>query len=238
MVIIEKSSELQRRFFAPLWLCWETSPRQRQFQGYSNKDFLEVGMSRVASDGQSGRDLLQRLALMRNGTQGRSNFSNRSKVNGDCSWWKMWPSVCGRRAQATFLMPSRRFRSWMGLMSVRATVTATKTSATMNKSTAPSFASPISAQFKNKLHETNVWASSHNAQQIQAHLIGLTENLLLLLRHSLESHENIRNEAEIKRRQQRLTKAVTEVTKNGGRVPLTLLMLPILPDVHAGHCKS
>ncbi len=110
-------------------------------------------------------------------------------------------------------------------MSVRATVTATKTRATMNKSTAPSFASPIYAQFKNKLHETKAWASSHNAKQIQAQLICLTESLLLLLRYSLEIHENIRNEAEIKRRQQRLTKAVTEVIKNGGKVPLTLLML-------------
>jgi hypothetical protein len=80
-------------------------------------------------------------------------------------------------------------------------------------------------EFKNKLHETKAWASSHNAKQIQAHLICLTENLLLLLRYSLEIHENIRNEAEIKRRQQRLTKAVTEVTENGGKVPLPLLML-------------
>ena len=38
-------------------------------------------------------------------------------------------------------------------------------------------------------------------------------------------HENIRNEAEIKRRQQRRTNAVTEVTKNGGKIPLPLLML-------------
>jgi transposase len=44
-------------------------------------------------------------------------------------------------------------------------------------------------EFKNKLHETKAWASSNNAKQIQAHLIYLTENLLLLLRHSLEIHE-------------------------------------------------
>jgi hypothetical protein len=95
----------------------------------------------------------------------------------------------------------------------------------MNKSTAPIFALPISDEFKNKLHETKAWASSHNAKQIQAHLICLTENLLLLLRYSLEIHENIRDEAGIKRRQQRLTKAVTEVAKNGGKVPPPLLML-------------
>ena len=67
-------------------------------------------------------------------------------------------------------------------------------------------------------------------EQVQAHLICLTENLLLLLRYSLEIHENIRNEAEIKRRQQRLTKAVTEVTKNGGMVPLPLLLVDDLTD--------
>jgi hypothetical protein len=65
MAIMDKSTELHRRFFAPLWPCLEASPRQRQCQEYSDKDFLEVGMSRVVIDCQSGRDLLQRLALMR-----------------------------------------------------------------------------------------------------------------------------------------------------------------------------
>ena len=41
--------------------------------------------------------------------------------------------------------------------------------------------------FKNKLHETNAWTSSNNAKQIQAHLIYLTENLLLLLRPLLRN---------------------------------------------------
>ena len=95
----------------------------------------------------------------------------------------------------------------------------------MTKSTAPCFASPLSDKLKNKLHDTKAWTSSHNAKQIQAHLICLTGNLLLPLRYSLEMHENIRNEAEIKRRQQRRTNAVTEVTKNGGKIPLPLLML-------------
>ena len=54
-------------------------------------------------------------------------------------------------------------------------------------------------EFKNKLQETKAWASSENAKRIQAHLICLAENLLLLLRHDLEVHENVRNEAEIKR---------------------------------------
>ncbi len=40
---------------------------------------------------------------------------------------------------------------------------------------------------KNKLHETNAWTSSNNAKQIQAHLIYLTENLLLLLRPLLRN---------------------------------------------------
>ena len=68
MAIMDKSTELHRSFFAPLWPCLEASPRQRQCQEYSDKDFLEVGMSRVVIDCQSGRDLLQRLALMRDGT--------------------------------------------------------------------------------------------------------------------------------------------------------------------------
>ena len=62
---------------------------------------------------------------------------------------------------------------------------------------------------KNNLHETNAWAPSNNAKQIQAHLIYLTENRILLLRHSFEIHENFRNEGEIKSWPQRPTKAVT-----------------------------
>jgi hypothetical protein len=42
-------------------------------------------------------------------------------------------------------------------------------------------------EFKNKLHETKAWTSGHNAKQIQAHLIFLTENLLLLLRPLLRN---------------------------------------------------
>lgn len=74
MAIIDQSSDAHHRLFSPLWPCLEASPSQRQCQEYSDKDFLEVGVSRVLTACQSGRDLLQRLALMRDGTPGRSNF--------------------------------------------------------------------------------------------------------------------------------------------------------------------
>ncbi len=85
-------------------------------------------------------------------------------------------------------------------------------------------------EFKNKLQETKAWASSENAKRIQAHLICLAENLLLLLRHYLEVHENVRNEAEIKRRQERLDLAVAHVAHNGGSLPLPLLKLQHLTE--------
>jgi hypothetical protein len=80
-------------------------------------------------------------------------------------------------------------------------------------------------EFKNKLQETKAWASSENAKRLQAHFICLAENLLLLLRHHLDVHENVRNEAEIKRRQERLDLAVARVTRNGASVPLPVLKL-------------
>ena len=80
-------------------------------------------------------------------------------------------------------------------------------------------------EFKNKLQETKAWASSENAKRIQAHLICLAENLLLLLRHHLEVHEDVRNEAEIKRREERLDLAITHVRRNGGSVPLPVRKL-------------
>jgi len=77
--------------------------------------------------------------------------------------------------------------------------------------------------FKNNLQETKAWASSENAKRIQAHLVCLAENLILLLRHYLDANENVRNEAEIKRRQERLDLAVDHVARNGGSVPIPLL---------------
>ena len=383
IAIMDKSTELHRRFFAPLWPCLEASPRQRQCQEYSDKDFLEVGMSRVVIDCQSGRDLLQRLALMRDGTPGRSNFCEslkskrrlqmvedvaerlRQKSSGDLpdalaafaeldgfdvyagdghshkhachdekvhgtklcvthlytrnlrNGWMTPLSLCTVKdkgnhhdmavlkslAPATLRQGAKRrrkviyaydraaidFEQWNKWKQGNGIYFISRTKETLNlafqkmndfdrenqinanvlrdevvtaatsthllrrivfwdvlESVSYEFISNEMTlppgliahlyrmrwdieksfdEFKNKLHETKAWASSHNAKQIQAHLICLTENLLLLLRYSLEIHENIRNEAEIKRRQQRLTKAVTEVTKNGGKVPLPLLML-------------
>jgi hypothetical protein len=43
MAIMDKSTELHRRFFAPLWPCLEASPRQRQCQEHSDKDFWKWG---------------------------------------------------------------------------------------------------------------------------------------------------------------------------------------------------
>jgi hypothetical protein len=58
-------------------------------------------------------------------------------------------------------------------------------------------------EMKNKLEETKAWASSAIAKTIQARLLCLTHNLMLLMEHEIEQRNGVRNTAEIERRKQR-----------------------------------
>lgn len=380
MEIIDHTTELHRRFFSPLWPCLEASPRQRECQDYTDQDFLEVGVSRVVMSSQSGRDLLQRLALMRDNVPQRSNFFEALKsqrrlamvedvairLRQNCSRslpdaLAQFPELDGfdiyagdghshehathdERIEGTKLcvthLYTRNLRnSWMSHLSLcpvkdkgnhhdmsvlkslapvvlrqgakkgrkvlyvydRAGldfpqwnrwkqgngiyfISRTKDLLVLSHQECRNFErdDPINAnvhsdelvtaatsphplrritfwdvlenvcyefltnemtlppgliahlykmrweieksfdEFKNKLQETKAWASSANAKAIQANLICLAENLLLLLRNHLDVEEDIRNEAEIKRREKRLEQAMTQVSKKGGRLPLPL----------------
>lgn len=380
MEIIDHTSELHRRFFGPLWPCLEASPRQRECQDYTDRDFLEVGVSRVVMPLQSGRDLLQRLVLMRENVPQRSNFfealksgrrlamvedvakglqkycsarlpdalaqfpelnafdiyagdghshehaTHDERIDGsklcvthlytrnlrnglmshlsfcpikekgnhhdmavlkslaphllrqgakkgrkvayiydragiDFGQWNRWKQGNGiyfiSRTKESLLLSHQECREFERDNPINANVHSDEivTAATSpfplrrvtfwdvlenvcyefltNEMTLPpgliahlykmrweiekSF-----DEFKNKLHETKAWASSENAKRIQANLICLAENLLLLLRHQLETEEGVRNEAEIKRREQRLEEATIQVRKKGGQLPLPL----------------
>jgi hypothetical protein len=59
-------------------------------------------------------------------------------------------------------------------------------------------------ELKNKLGETQAWASSSTAKTMQATLICLAHQLLLVFEHMLETDHGIRPEAEIQRRAKRL----------------------------------
>lgn len=380
MEIIDHTTELHRRFFSPLWPCLEASPRQRACHDYTDRDFLEVGLSRVVMSSQSGRDLLQRLALMRENVPQRSNFfealkSGRrlamvedvaTRLRQNCSGslpdaLAQFPELDGfdiyagdghshehathdQRIDGTTLcvthLYTRNLRNgWMSHLSLcpvkdkgnhhdmsvlkslapvvlrqgakkgrkvlyvydRAGldfpqwnrwkqgsgiyfISRTKDLLVLSHQECRNFDrdNPINAnvhsdelvtaatsphplrritfwdvlenvcyefltnemtlppgliahlykmrweieksfdEFKNKLQETKAWASSENAKAIQANLICLAENLLLLLRNHLEVEEDVRNEAEIKRREKRLEQAMTQVRKKGGRLPLAL----------------
>jgi Transposase DDE domain len=72
---------------------------------------------------------------------------------------------------------------------------------------------------KTKLGESKAWASSANAKTMQANVVALTHNLLLLYEHHLVRAQNIRNVAEEERRAQRLQKLKTEAAKHGWKIP-------------------
>lgn len=380
MEIIDHTTDLHRRFFAPLWPSLEASPKQRQCQDYSDRDFLEVGISRVLMSLRSGRDLLQRLALMRETVPGRSNFFEALKSERRLSMVEdvgerlrrscagtlpdalaQFPeldgfdvyagdghshhhathdeAINGTKLPITHLYTRNLRDTWMSHLSLcpvkekgnhhdmavlkslaptilrqgakkrrkvlyvydRAAldfeqwndwkrrsgiyfISRTKESMALSHHECREFErdNPINAnvhsdelvsaatsphplrritfwdvqenvcyvfltnemtlppgliahlykmrweieksfdEFKNKLHEKKAWATSENAKRIQANLICIAENLLLLLHHQLELEEGVRNEAEIQRREKRLNLAITEARKAGGRLPLAL----------------
>lgn len=383
MAIIDQSTDLHRRFFVPLWPCLEASTHHRQCQEYTDKNFLEVGISRVLMACQSGRDLLQRLSLMRDGTPGRSNFFEslksqrrlkmvedvaerlrhkcagglpdalaqfpeldqfdiyagdghshqhachdepvsdarlsvthlyaRNLRNGwmshlshcavkekgnhhdmavlkslspaalrqgakkrrkvvyaydraaiDLEQWNKWKQGNGiyfiSRTKQTLVLSIQLCREFdrtnpININVMRDDVVTAATSKhpvrrivfwdvfesvpyefiTNEMTLPPGLIAHLYKmrwdieksfdEFKNKLQETKAWATSENAKRLQAQLICIAENLLLLLRHHLDVHEDVRNEAEIKRRAERLEQAVAHVERNKGSVPIPLLKL-------------
>lgn len=80
-------------------------------------------------------------------------------------------------------------------------------------------------ELKNKLEEQKAWASSPEAKTMQAHFLCLTHNLMVMCEQSLEVEHNIRNEAEIKRRRERLKKDVDRLNRVGKNVPWLTIRL-------------
>jgi Transposase DDE domain len=78
---------------------------------------------------------------------------------------------------------------------------------------------------KNKIHEKKAWATTANAKTIQAKLITITYNLMLLFESEIEESEGIKNEAEDKRRNARVEKLKEEVKQKGEVLPELYLKL-------------
>lgn len=76
---------------------------------------------------------------------------------------------------------------------------------------------------KNKLGEIKAWATSLVAKETQAQFLCLTHNLLLLYEQTLETHHDVENHSEDKRRQQRLEECVATSAKS--RKPISTLLL-------------
>lgn len=79
-------------------------------------------------------------------------------------------------------------------------------------------------QVKNKLGQQKAWASSLTAKTIQAQMIALTHNLLLLYEQALEDRHGIANEAEDRRRASRTEEARKECAQIGIRLSSLALL--------------
>jgi hypothetical protein len=68
-------------------------------------------------------------------------------------------------------------------------------------------------EFKNKLGETKSWASSATAKTNQARLICLTHNLMTLMEEAIRLRTGVRNEAELKRKNEVREDRLVEMKK-------------------------
>ena len=80
-------------------------------------------------------------------------------------------------------------------------------------------------EFKNKLSEIKSWATSATAKELQAQLLCLTHNLLLLFEHDVLGPAGVQNQAEDRRRAQRLAVAKKLVKKKSLPWPKLLDLL-------------
>lgn len=78
-------------------------------------------------------------------------------------------------------------------------------------------------QVKNKLGEKKAWASSLEARTVQARFVALTSNLLLLYERRLEREHGVANEAEDRRREQRMGWAERAARMAGRAISRALL---------------
>jgi hypothetical protein len=78
-------------------------------------------------------------------------------------------------------------------------------------------------EIKNKLGQKKAWASSLEAKAVQAQMIALTHNLLMIYEHALEARHAVTNEAEDRRRTERSERAGKECARKG--TPLSELVL-------------
>ena len=80
-------------------------------------------------------------------------------------------------------------------------------------------------ELKNKLNEKKAWATSATAKEMQAQLLCITHNLILLCEKTIEKEKGIHNKAEVKRREARASEIKEIIMKNDKVVPVLLVEL-------------
>ena len=78
-------------------------------------------------------------------------------------------------------------------------------------------------EIKNKLGEKKAWATSLVAKEVQAQLVALTHNLLLLYEARLEAEQGVRDVAEDRRREKLAADLATKA-RRAGRVASSLVV--------------
>lgn len=91
---------------------------------------------------------------------------------------------------------------------------------------------------KNKLEETKSWAVGEVAQEVRAHLVALTHNLLVLLRRDLEVGHGVREEKIERKREQQLVQRETQAKAAGRKVAAAEKLRPAIIQLTAQFIRS
>jgi hypothetical protein len=91
---------------------------------------------------------------------------------------------------------------------------------------------------KNKLEETKSWAVGENAQEIRAHFVALTHNLLVLLRAELERGHGVREEKVEKKRQSQAIRRERRAKEAGKKVAGVQRRLPAVVQLTAQYVRA
>lgn len=91
---------------------------------------------------------------------------------------------------------------------------------------------------KNKLEETKSWAVGEVAQEVRAHLVALTHNLLVLLRRDLEVGQGVREEKVERKREQQLVQRETQAKAAGRKVAAVEKLRPAIIQLTAQFIRS
>ena len=217
------SSPLSLRFFTPIAGIAASCPSARSCPELSDDAWLRVGITRTLEDEPSGRAFFQTISTDRKKEHDMRTLKRQSPGTLRCGtpagtkvmivWDKalngeQWQVLSNELTLPPGLLVKLYLMRW-------------DIEPERSEDSRPlhfkNSRQKVYDEFKNKFMEKKAWASSATAKCMQAVFLCLTHNLMVLQEESLRVEHGITNEAEDRRRAQRLAEE-KEAVHQAGRV--------------------